>query len=1205
MCNPCNSLPSCKRCDPFTGTQVLQRTCPGTCYQWVNSECWSCSASWVYNYCYISGTCYSSNAYAPSSGDPHYLCKRCVTSSSTSVWTSQNGLSCNDGNLCTHSDTCSGATCVGTAYSTCLRYAFTGALDKDCEVCDGNGGCPKSSSYAGSVVTVGSVRKCGCLISGLSYAHNTINPNNECQICDVTQATTAWTPLTGTSCSDGDLCTYTDTCSSAGVCVGTYLACTASICHSSSTCTGLPPPNHCDEPLYTAQDDHECRAQDLLTCVARAACSGSSAACPSVTYLDAALEVPSKVITSPASVAFRDTLAPHAEIFWKSPSALRVAWSPSPTVYCGAIATTWHIKQVGANDLDVACTTAGAVSATATRDESASNSTYEVLDLTSFAALTTAGRYQISVEVKSTLQASTYTRLVCLEQTILADDTPPVAPNTSLPVWQIDPATAATDVRFHYTNYLQVAWHAFTDSESSWQQPGSVAYQVRVATNADPGTPVYTSDWGFYNGAFSTPNTLTLDAGVAYIVKVRAGNAADLQSGDITSPSVVLDYTPPSTATLYDGNSPGTNEGLDVAAQDHNCVNVHWTPHFQDTIGPSSAQGNIATYTVGAGTAQGSDNVIPFATINATKITTINNLVGAYRMCKSSALVDDGVTVYATIKATNYAGLTTTAHTDGFVYDASPPEVNYIWDQQRAVDGSVVTAVAADVDYRMNAAGVDAVWNITDMQWPQLTYHWKVRTESSTGTIVASGTTTENGIHIDTPTFVHNTLVFVEVLAINAAGANVTTVSDGILVDLSDPLGAEVTVVDLLRPSSQVTITALSHTHLAATSTACTDDITPVVGISWRVLDLEVTPNTVVWQDDSDSGGSGTSVDTPNLDAMIHNHAYRMEATCLTKAGRTRITSADFLYDNTDPEMGVPTDGLVAGIQDSYHADATKATVQWSAKDDEAGVLRVDISLRVCPSPGQDTGSVVVPVITVPNTGTATVYPSSPMQHNVNYCWRVTTYSISHPLNTSVTTSGFLVDLTPPPAGEFNAKFTNGSHTIVADWTGFSDPEAPTVAYRWHAGATTALDDVATQMMLPGTAAGDAVVLGDRASHRMVVYVSLLATNAAGLTRSAYVALHSDLLPPNTTLAKVHDGWFGRLPPGGEDARPSEHLYHTGDCCLESWWEGIDDIDAGIREFLVAVGTAGDASKLQDFTQVQDRATFHTLPTTVPLLNGE
>ena len=118
---------------------------------------------------------------------------------------------CDDGELSTHSDHCSGgpaSTCVGTP------YACEGdGLDCTDELPKGDGTC-QSATKPGFCVVMGA-----CVASGAG------NPLNDCEACDPVTSASAWSARpNGTACSDGNSCTSEDTCT-AGTCAGQGLSC--------------------------------------------------------------------------------------------------------------------------------------------------------------------------------------------------------------------------------------------------------------------------------------------------------------------------------------------------------------------------------------------------------------------------------------------------------------------------------------------------------------------------------------------------------------------------------------------------------------------------------------------------------------------------------------------------------------------------------------------------------------------------------------------------------------------------------------------------------------------------------------------------------------------------------------------------------------------------------------------------------------------
>lgn len=203
--NPCTSGDACTENPSGSGNVICQGT-PQTCDDGDPCTQDACNPA--------SGLC----AAAPKNCDDGNVCTQdtCSAVAGGCVHTAQTG-SCSDGHFCTIGDTCSGGNCRATGPFNCsdnipcttdLCFESPGR----CQSTPNNTLCPPSSN---ACVLMQCVTGSGCV----------------------------GTPLTGTSCSDGNTCTTGDTCNN-GLCQsGTPLdcndsnACTVDSCTASGTCT--------------------------------------------------------------------------------------------------------------------------------------------------------------------------------------------------------------------------------------------------------------------------------------------------------------------------------------------------------------------------------------------------------------------------------------------------------------------------------------------------------------------------------------------------------------------------------------------------------------------------------------------------------------------------------------------------------------------------------------------------------------------------------------------------------------------------------------------------------------------------------------------------------------------------------------------------------------------------------------------------------
>jgi len=209
-----------------------------------------------------------------------------------------NGSSCDDATACTHTDVCSGAACAGTSYS-CSDLTTPDCRKLAGATCNGDGECtfPADSSQQtnpcndkntqtyldfcdGSGVCAGT--PCDCVSPDICQTATDFT-------CDQTTAECTYPGDPNTvdiACDDADATTYNDTCSGAGVCVGTGCDCTTpNACQTTEgwtceqaigTCiyVGVPSTftDSCDDTNAQTHND---------TCNTQGVCLGTNCSCDS------------------------------------------------------------------------------------------------------------------------------------------------------------------------------------------------------------------------------------------------------------------------------------------------------------------------------------------------------------------------------------------------------------------------------------------------------------------------------------------------------------------------------------------------------------------------------------------------------------------------------------------------------------------------------------------------------------------------------------------------------------------------------------------------------------------------------------------------------------------------------------------------------------------------------------------------------------
>jgi len=215
------------------------------------------------------------------------VCTADACTSQDGLWscshTALAGSSCDDGDACTQSDACVGSTCQGSSpvvcsaidacheagacvptTGTCTSPARAdGSPCDDGDACTQSDGCQKGACEGSNPVNCAASDQCHSAGTCDKSTGNCSNPSK----------------TDGTTCSDANSCTQSDSCQG-GVCTGSNpVTCTASnACHSIGTCDAAT--GNCSNPAKT--DGSPC--SDGLTCTSEACqagvCETAAVTCP-------------------------------------------------------------------------------------------------------------------------------------------------------------------------------------------------------------------------------------------------------------------------------------------------------------------------------------------------------------------------------------------------------------------------------------------------------------------------------------------------------------------------------------------------------------------------------------------------------------------------------------------------------------------------------------------------------------------------------------------------------------------------------------------------------------------------------------------------------------------------------------------------------------------------------------------------------------
>ncbi|XP_078658227.1 uncharacterized protein LOC144903711 [Branchiostoma floridae x Branchiostoma belcheri] len=363
------------------------------------------------------------------------------------------------------------------------------------------------------------------------------------------------------------------------------------------------------------------------------------------------------------------------------------------------------------------------------------------------------------------------------------------------------------------TTELPIVWESFRDVEvhgnTGHQHSGVMKYEYAIGTSPGVMDVRQFVDVGLTNHVVA--RGLLLQSGHTYYVTVRATDHVGLQTTS-TSEGLTIDTTPPAV----------TNTRIDVGGRylmSTDVVSVNWDGLFSDL------ESGVKEYAWCVGSQPGHDDIMPYVDVGPEEQASSDP--------SSSLGLLEGHTYFVTVKATNWAGLSTTASSYGFIVEASPPLSGFVHDGGQQ-----------DIDYQHDLSTISVTWG--GFQEPHTDiaeYSWMVGTCSGCDDVMEEqhvGLMTEASA---TDLNLHPGVKYVvTVTACNSADLCTTLTSDGVIPDTSPPVAGVVldggSDGDMQYQASRTTIrahwynfhdphTGLSHYEWRVGTSPGAEDILP------------------------------------------------------------------------------------------------------------------------------------------------------------------------------------------------------------------------------------------------------------------------------------------------------------------------------------------------------------------------------------------
>ncbi|XP_022100380.1 uncharacterized protein LOC110984469 isoform X2 [Acanthaster planci] len=648
------------------------------------------------------------------------------------------------------------------------------------------------------------------------------------------------------------------------------------------------------------------------------------------------------------------------------------------------------------------------------------------------------------------------------------------------------------------------------------------------------------------------------------------------------SDGVVIDTTPPTPGSVWVGRSQHQHYQSSTSE-----LVLHWESFIDiEEHGMARHHTGIRYYEYAIGSMRGGSDVKEFTRVGITNSAIVHGI-----------RLQNGHTYYATVRATDFVGLSSQVVADPVTIDASPPVVN--GEHTLDVGGSFIRSTTS-----MSASWKDI---FSDKESSVAYFEWAVGSHPGHADIMPfTRESTETGISDPSRPLAlqEGHSYFVSVKAINTVGLITLKSYGAFTVDASPPLAGHVFDGNPAHAPANHKDRDFQddRTMLWAFWEGFHDPHSSIFEYSWRAGlcpgCTDVVPEQHV--------GLETDVHAGNLN-LVPGLTYYLTVTACNAAGLcTSVTSDGVMVDDTPPVPGRVYDGSAGGGDVSYQSSRLRLQAHWwGFHDPHSGLSHYE--WRAGTTPG---AADIFPSTRIELSEGALIFLPVSDQLPVDTDIYITVRAYNRVSAWSEATSnGFRVDSSPPDVVDPPAAKSKGvavqntqvlRDVIHISWK-FRDPESG-IKDQYISVSTHHNGDVGIH---PMKIAGSEIdhTFTNLTLHEGSRYIAtVVACNLASLcTESKAEPVLVDFSPPSVgtfavgtesaaNLERHHIDWIDPTEPNQTNTASPHHHHHgwmswlednsTSNGSLALAWLGFADVHSGISHYFVSVGRTYGGSQL-------------------------
>ena len=704
------------------------------------------------------------------------------------------------------------------------------------------------------------------------------------------------------------------------------------------------------------------------------------------------------------------------------------------------------------------------------------------------------------------------------------------------------------DLQYQSTKVIKASWGGFQTTF------GIAKYEVAIFHNSS-GKEILLR--GFSNAKLNVSFAKSFSSitdGSQVVTKVRAYTKARRYS-EVSSNGAIVDTSPPIAGSVFDGKNVSSDLGY---ANWTKIYQASWT-HFSDQHTP------IVSYNFGVQLKNGA--------LVSSGLTS----VGLRYAAQISGLhLATGFEYCALIEGINAAGLTTQATSNCVLIDHNAPRPGVIHDGN-----------SSDIDYQSVDNVFSANWNEFD-DGPKgsgiTEYRYKIEDQNGTQVTSWISTDLETKMTAQGLNLLNEVTYYITIRALDKVGHYTDVKSDGVYIDITHPVyTGKINIEGEMATKYNETMVYLkSNTSLTASWPQFIDQHSGIKTYQYVIAEEDKQTGKLLWKDIPGGNILTTRITFQQLN-LTNGKEYRLVIRGINNAGlHAVIKSSLFIPQSTPPKLGMVFDGDKRTEDVDYQTNTDAVHATWGGFDS----ADVKVKAYYFGVGGCTFGNLHVTnnsfIQASPADATSLEMKGLHLVNGQRYCVKIKAENLAGIQTASVSSDGFLVDVTSPDvrrakvldgSGEDDIDYQTSTSDLSATWSGIQDPESGIKHFelaisRNRVGQPDVTSFINVGLNRTGTVS-NLTLAND------VYYVMVCAVNNAELK----TCLSSDgvlIDPTSPTSGVVHDGI---LEP---DIR-----YQSSTKTMSANWERIWDLESRIEKFEWGIGSSDTGqTNVQHFIDV-------------------